>query len=79
MKIECEIIFFGMIAEKMGKSEDKIEIETGINDNLVEYFKNKYPNLAHLPFQVAINMEVMQHFPSTNFTSIAILPPFAGG
>ena len=79
MKSICEIKFYASLSEKTGKMNDWIEADWNAGDDIHEYIKNKYPEIKHLPFSVAINRELVDTFPHSEVKEMVIMPPFAGG
>jgi molybdopterin converting factor small subunit len=76
----CEIEFYGMIAEKLEKSKDSIEIDNGIaGKNVSEWILEQYPVLKGMTFKCAINGVLSEKFNEGQVLKIAVLPPFAGG
>lgn len=69
-----------MIAERLGKDSDLIEVsffENG-DSSYVEQIKHAYPELENMTFQVAVDKR-LDGLISNETKEIAILPPFAGG
>lgn len=76
--MECEVEFYGMIAEKIGL--EKTSIYIGENQNIRDIMMGIYPELTEMTFQIAVNNEFREELQtSENDNKIAILPPFAGG
>ncbi|WP_299260834.1 MoaD/ThiS family protein [uncultured Aquimarina sp.] len=79
--MEVKVLYFGMIAEATDRKEELISLESGSNVGQLEnLLKDKYENLQHLSFKVAIDKEISSS--NTLLTSnneIALLPPFSGG
>lgn len=76
------IKYFGMIAETIGKQEEKVEISSQQISValLVELLLKKYPNLNLKSFKIAVNQSVAENAALINENDeIALLPPFAGG
>lgn len=76
------IKYFGMIAETIGKQEEKVEIFSQQISValLVELLLKKYPNLNLKSFKIAVNQSVAENAALINENDeIALLPPFAGG
>lgn len=70
---------FGMVAEKIGKSELTL-VHTGDSAELLEALLVKFPALETLKFALAINKKIIngtQGIPEN--AEIALLPPFSGG
>lgn len=78
--MEAKVVFFGMIAEKLEKDSDQIDlmIFDDRSESYVEVFKNLYPALRELTFQVAVDKKLNGEI-SVDTKEIALLPPFAGG
>ncbi|MBI2281368.1 MAG: MoaD/ThiS family protein [Bacteroidetes bacterium] len=71
-----------MIAETIGKQEEKVEIFSQQISValLVELLLKKYPNLNLKSFKIAVNQSVAENAALINENDeIALLPPFAGG
>lgn len=75
----CLVNYYGMIAEAIGKDSETLELEISEQTDARTLFVSLYSQLAHLPFQVAIDTEIVERFDSRNFSSISLLPPFSGG
>lgn len=78
--MKVKVVFFGMIAERLGKDSDMIDVslfENGYN-SYVEQIKQAYPELESMTFQVAVDKR-LDGLISDETKEIAILPPFAGG
>ena len=73
--------YFGMIASSLQKEVEKIDINTPINaSELSDFLTQKYPVLADLSFQIAVNHQIAgQEDQLHPDDEIALLPPFAGG
>lgn len=70
---------FGMVAEKIGKSEMTLD-HTGDSAELLAALLVKFPELKTLKFTLAINKKIVngnQEIPEN--AEIALLPPFSGG
>lgn len=78
--MNCEVIYFGMIAEKIGLDSEEIPL-TSLNfpGGIREFFTNRYPVLAQMTFQVAVDGVIVNQLPENSVKTIALLPPFAGG
>lgn len=78
--MEAKVVFFGMIAEKLEKDADRVNLAVFQDRSVsyVEVFKNLYPPLRELTFQVAVNKKLNGEI-SVDTKEIALLPPFAGG
>ena len=78
--MKANIKYFGMIAEKMGKTEEIYELEFSGKLNLREYFLKKDARLQDMNFQIAVNKTLTEVITNDlNSVEIALLPPFAGG
>lgn len=76
------IKYFGMIAETIGKQEEKVEISRQqiAVALLVELLLKKYPDLNLKSFKIAVNQSIAENTAIINENDeIALLPPFAGG
>ena len=77
-KMDVKVVYFGMIAERIGKQEEIIDIDP--SESVSAFFRNKYPELMNMSFQVAINQEIKDSIENIEeVKEIALLPPFAGG
>ena len=77
--MELTIKYFGMLAEQTGKTEEQISFEGGSLKELISQLKTKYPVLATLEFQVAVNQKIDAGDTLITNQEIALLPPFSGG
>lgn len=79
--LQVPIRFFGMIAERLGKQEDLVEIrQSDEGCNLRVWLNEKYPQISGMSFQAAVDHEISETIPKgKRIGEIAILPPFAGG
>ncbi len=76
--MKANIKYFGMIAEKLNRESEILEIVPGMN--LKAFIENKYPELKEMKFKIAINQELREEIKSgEEDLEIAVLPPFAGG
>jgi molybdopterin synthase sulfur carrier subunit len=76
--MKADVKYYGMIAEKLNRTNEKVELVKGMN--LRAYFENKYPELTSLEYKLAINQEIKETIDEDiNEVEIALLPPFAGG
>jgi len=78
MKIRVK--YFGLIAEKTGCLEEKIELSESISlAEFHDFIKSKY-NLGETPFRIAVNQSFDDKLTALkNTDEVALLPPFAGG
>lgn len=76
--MKANVKYFGMIAERLHRDSEILEITPGINFKaFIEY---KYPELKEMEFKIAINQELREEIkPGEEDLEIAVLPPFAGG
>ncbi len=82
--MECKVIYFGLIAEKLAFDSEEIDIETAIFDksNLESSFKKRHFQLSEMTFKTAVDGVLTNEIDTENqseIKEIAILPPFAGG
>lgn len=78
--MKANIKYFGMIAEKIGKSEESVDLDEKNQSDLRNYFVQKYPFLNDMDYQIAVNQNLTEVIDNnTEFVEIALLPPFAGG
>ena len=78
--MKANIKYFGMIAEKIGKSEESVDLDEKNQSDLRNYFVQKYPFLNDMDYQIAVNQTLTEVIDTnTEFVEIALLPPFAGG
>ena len=69
-----------MIAEKIGKSEESVDLDEKNQSDLRNYFVQKYTFLNDMDYQIAVNQTLTEVIDTnTEFVEIALLPPFAGG
>ena len=78
--MKANIKYFGMIAEKIGKSEESVDLDEKNQSDLRNYFVQKYTFFNDLDYQIAVNQTLTEVIDTnTEFVEIALLPPFAGG
>ena len=73
--------YFGIISEKTGKNEEKIELTVNDICNFLKKIFLQY-NLEKFSVNISVNHEIInlnQPYNIKNGDEIAILPPFAGG
>ena len=73
--------YFGIISEKTGKNEEKIELTFNDISNFLKKIFLQY-NLEKFSVNISLNHEIInlnQPYNIKNGDEIAILPPFAGG
>lgn len=80
MNDACEILFFGMLAEKLNVSKSTINLNDLIDeDDLYISMITLFPDLKNMTFKVAVNGVVTNKLPQLDIFTLALLPPFAGG
>ena len=78
--MKANIKYFGMIAEKIGKLEESVDLDEKNQSDLRSYFIQKNPFLNDMDYQIAVNQTLTEVIDTnTEFVEIALLPPFAGG
>lgn len=79
--MNCEIRFFGMIAEKLNLQNVVINVDTDLIDlyDLKKSMKLKYPLLEGMTFTIAVDGVLTNAIRDKEIKTIAVLPPFAGG
>ena len=79
--MNCEVRFFGMIAEKLNLQNEELNLDTDIFDlnDLKKSIKLKYPALEGMTFTIAVDGVISNSIGDKEVKTIAILPPFAGG
>jgi len=78
--MKANIKYFGMIAEKIGKTEESVDLDETSQSNLRPYFVQKYSILNEMNYQIAVNQTLTEEIDANaEFVEIALLPPFAGG
>lgn len=78
--MKANIKYFGIIAEKMGKLEESVDLDEKNQSDLRSYFIQKNPFLNEIDYQIAVNQTLTEVIDTkTEFVEIALLPPFAGG
>lgn len=77
--MEVKVKYFGLIADHLKKSEEELSIPTESAKDLKAFFKQLYPTLSKLTYQIAVDQQFTNEFTSNQVQEIALLPPFAGG
>ena len=78
--MKANIKYFGIIAEKIRKSEESVDLDEKNQSDLRSYFIQEYPFLNEIDYQIAVNKTLTEVIDmKTEFVEIALLPPFAGG
>ena len=78
----CNIKYFGMIAEKLEKESEEINISDlkAISNEVNKAILKLHPALEGMSFTVAVNEKIAERWnEQEEIYSIAVLPPFAGG
>jgi len=74
-----KILFFGILSEETGKSEEEISFSGSLTELLV-LLKQKYPSINNHQFITAVNQDIsLQSKTLSGGDEIALLPPFTGG
>lgn len=79
---KCEIKYFGMIAEKLGKESEEIDLQEliGRYSNVKDSILLLNPELKGMTFSVAVNDKLKESWSEhEKILSVSVLPPFAGG
>jgi len=72
--------YFGMIAEAIGKNEEKFDFSGKTIEELNIELRNNYSKLNDLNYKFAINQSmVLNDAILKDNDEVALLPPFAGG
>ncbi len=70
---------FGPIADKMNARELELD-PPGNLDDLRKALHEKYPQLVHLDFAIAVDRKIIrENAPLSPGSEVALLPPFSGG
>ncbi len=75
------VVYFSLIREKIGKSEEEIELSGTIGD-LRKLLENRYPDLKSLIGRIkfAVNEEyVDDSYKLSGDERVAVIPPVSGG
>ncbi len=79
MERKVTVTYYGMIAEKIGKSSEDLILPEG-EIQLRSFFEAKYPSLAAFTYSIAVDLNYTTTLPTEiNPNKIDIMPPFAGG
>jgi MoaD family protein len=73
--------YFGIISEKTGRNEERIELTVNDISNFLKKIFLQY-NLEKFSVNISVNHKIInlnQPYKIKNGDEIAILPPFAGG
>lgn len=76
--MKVKVLLFAHLRERMGFSEKEMEF---VDTNEVQtWLETTHPDLARLPYKVAVNQNLIGSNVSLNEgDEIAVMPPFAGG
>ena len=79
--MKVTVRYFGAIAEKVGKTEEELDLSTIGSDfqDMKEHCLSTYQITDDGTLQIAINQELGLKRPLKEGDEIAFLPPFAGG
>lgn len=78
--MKIRVLYFGLIAQKTGCTEEEVSLELKGNVNFREYFEEKYPTLKNQVYKIAVNQNITDFADiEDGINEIAFLPPFAGG
>lgn len=74
------IRYFGMIAERLGKKEETIDLDVLPGNSLHAWFCARLPELLEMQFTIAVDQDIRDSLRAGEIPhEIALLPPFAGG
>ena len=78
--MKANIKYFGMIAEKVGKTEETVDLNEKNQSDIRSYIIGKYSVLEDMNYSIAVNQVLIEDIDKNAETvEIALLPPFAGG
>ena len=78
--MKVTIKYFGMIAEAAGKSEEVLDLESGVSlQDLKDQQIQKYKIADPEAVQIAVNQDLNSNSDLKEGDEVAFLPPFAGG
>ncbi len=78
--MKVTIKYFGMIAETAGKSEEILDLESGVSvQDLKDQQIQKYKIADPEAVQIAVNQDLNSNSDLKEGDEVAFLPPFAGG
>lgn len=79
--MSIKILYFGVLAEIAGKSNELLEWGEGRNtDDVRKVLFEKYPALREKKFKLAVNQQIINGLTEVPTSAdVALLPPFAGG
>jgi len=78
--MEVKLKYFGMIAQKLAKSDELVNVVDGIElTELNDQLRQQYPSLSTMNYQLALNQQLVTNAQLQSNDEVALLPPFAGG
>jgi molybdopterin synthase catalytic subunit len=81
--MRVRVLFFGMVRELAGKSEDELDLQNGASvRDVLQYYETQLPQLKQLHSSLALAVNQQYASPGTVLNpgdEIAILPPVSGG
>jgi molybdopterin synthase sulfur carrier subunit len=77
--MKIRVLLFGILAEKAGIKELKVENIESI-DALIDHFIAKFPSFADYKYRISVNQVLVNENKKLHDgDEVALLPPFAGG
>lgn len=77
--MQVKILLFGHLAELTGENSIVVD-NINDTDQLVQWVQKRYPQLAGVPFAVAVEMNfITENTELQDNNTIALLPPYSGG
>lgn len=78
-KNQITVLFFGPLAEQAGVKTLHL-VDQSDTDMLLSTLKDLYPFLVQSPYQLALDLEIIEgNIRFEKDHTIAVLPPYAGG
>ena len=82
-KVRVRVLFFGMLKDIVGRSEDRIEVADGSRlESVFERYAQQFPKLSALKSSIVLASNHQFCEPSATVSDgdeIAFLPPVSGG
>jgi molybdopterin synthase sulfur carrier subunit len=76
--MQVNIIIFGQLCDLLG--ENIVLHDIADTNSLSEALKERFPELAHAKYVMAVNKKVVtENMILNNNSTVALLPPFSGG
>lgn len=76
--MQVNIIIFGQLCDLLG--ENLLLNDITDTDSLTETLNKRFPQLADTKYVMAVNKKVVtENISLTNYSIVALLPPFSGG